>query len=508
MKCIKKFLSTILLTALFTPSLLATPLSPEHYIPMRPYAESLGYKVIWKKGEITLQNTASSTITLNLQNNSNVIVIKNDIAYVDKDWLLSKLDVDTSTTDYSALATEVIKNLLKGDFQIVFNQMSPSIKAQMTADSLAQSWNSIPLMFGKILTFEVVKTTPINSLIEVEVRLQCENTPVKASIIFDTNNEIASLQITAYPKELSKPAGMIEQSMVVQTGNYKLPATLTLPNATGNFPVVVLVHGSGPNDRDENIYGTKVFRDIAYGLAEQGIATLRYDKRTYTYMQEVALNPSAFDYEEEVIDDALSAIELVKTVPQIDTKQIYVLGHSLGAMSVPMISTKDSGVKGYIMVAGPARNLIDVVLEQLDYLSTVQGLNDIQKAAYMAQMSAQADIVRTLTEDSTVPELNFIGINNRVWADLNAYDQIATAKEMTEPLFIIQGGRDYQVTMEDFNLWKSNLDGKSNVSFKDYPDLNHLLVEGTGKSTPNEYYTPQLISSKITADISQWIKSQ
>ena len=160
------------------------------------------------------------------------------------------------------------------------------------------------------------------------------------------------------------------------------------------------------------------------------------------------------------------------------------------------------------MVAGPARSLIDVVLEQLDYLSTVQGLSSTDKAAYMAQMNAGADIVRTLTKDSTIPELNFIGINNRVWADLNAYDQVTTAKEMTEPLFIIQGGRDYQVTMEDFNLWKASLGNHSNVTFKDYPELNHLLVEGTGKSTPNEYYIPQEISKNVVSDIGNWIKSQ
>ena len=508
MNYINKFLSTLLLTSLLTPSILASTTSNKQYISLRTLAESEGYKVIWSKELITLQNSNSPTITLDLKTPSNNIMLKNNTTYVDKEWLLSKLSSKDSTIDYSNLGKNVVQNLLQGKFQEVFDQMSATTQTQINATVLAQGWNSTMPIYGKATSFDVVKITPNNNLTEVEISLQCERTPVKISIVFDANQQIAGLQLSSYPKEIAKPIGMVEQSLVVQTGEYKLPAILTLPNAIGNFPVVVLVHGSGANDKDENISGTKVFRDIAYHLAEQGIATLRYDKRTYTYMQEVALNPSAFDYEEEVIDDALSAINLVKTLPQVNKDEVYVLGHSLGAMSVPMISTKDSGVKGYIMVAGPARNLIDVVLEQVDYLATLQGLNPIQKTAYMAQTNATANVVRTLKEDSVTPELNFMGINNRVWTDLNSYNQVATAKEMTEPLFIIQGGRDYQVTMEDFNLWKTYLSGHSNVTFKDYPNLNHLLVEGTKKSTPNEYYIPHEISKEVTIDIGNWIKKQ
>ena len=508
MNYINKFLSALLLTTLLTPSILATTTSSKQYIPLRTFAESKGYKVTWSKEKIALQNSISPTITLDLKKPSDDIMIKNNITYVDKEWLLSKLFSKDSTIDYSNLGKNVVQNLLQRKFQEVFDQMSATTQTQINATVLAQGWNSTIPIYGKVTGFDVVKVTPNNNLTEVEISLQCEHTPVKISIVFDANQQIAGLLLSPYPKEIAKPVGMVEQSLVVQTGEYKLPAILTLPNATGNFPIVVLVHGSGANDKDENISGTMVFRDIAYHLAEQGIATLRYDKRTYTYMQEVALSPSAFDYEEEVIDDALSAINLAKTLPQINKDEVYVLGHSLGAMSVPMISVKDSGVKGYIMIAGPARNLIDVVLEQVDYLTTVQGLNAIQKAAYMAQTNATANVIRTLKEDSATPELNFMGINNHFWADLNVYDQVATAKEMIEPLFIIQGGRDYQVTMEDFNLWKTYLSGCSNVSFKDYPNLNHLLVEGTGKSTPNEYYIPHEISKEVTSDIGNWIKKQ
>lgn len=509
MKYINKFLAILLLTALLTPNLLATTSSNKQYIPLRTFTESEGYKVTWSKEIITLQKSTSSTITLDLKNTSEVIIIKNNITYIDKEWLLSKLSSKRSTIDYSTLGENVVQNLLQGKFQAIIDQMSATTQAQINATALAQGWNSSMPIYGKVTSFDVVKVTPNNNLMEVEIRLQCECTPIKVSIIFDANQQITSLLLSPYPKEITKPTGMIEKSLVVQTGDYKLPAILTLPNATGNnFPIVVLIHGSGPNDKDESLNGTKVFRDIAYHLAEQGIATLRYDKRTYTYMQEVALNPSAFDYDEEVIDDALSAINLAKTLPQVDKDEVYVLGHSLGAMSVPMISTKDSGVKGYIMVAGPARNLIDVVLEQVDYLATLQGLNPIEKTAYMAQTNTTADVVRTLKENSTTPELNFMGINNRFWADLNTYDQVATAKKMTEPLLIIQGGRDYQVTMEDFNLWKTYLSGHSNVTFKDYPNLNHLLVEGIGKSTPNEYYIPHEINKEVTIDIGNWIKKQ
>ena len=92
-----------------------------------------------------------------------------------------------------------------------------------------------------------------------------------------------------------------------------------------------------------------------------------------------------------------------------------------------------------------------------------------------------------------------------MWADLNAYHQTETAKTMKAPVFIVQGGRDYQVSMKDFEGWKEALKGKNNVTFKDYPNVNHLFVEGEGKSTPNEYLKAGHVSQMFISDLGKWI---
>ncbi len=187
MNYINKFLSTLLLTSLLTPSILASTTSNKQYISLRTLAESEGYKVIWSKELITLQNSNSPTITLDLKTPSNNIMLKNNTTYVDKEWLLSKLSSKDSTIDYSNLGKNVVQNLLQGKFQEVFDQMSATTQTQINATVLAQGWNSIMPIYGKATSFDVVKITPNNNLTEVEISLQCERTPVKISIVFDAN---------------------------------------------------------------------------------------------------------------------------------------------------------------------------------------------------------------------------------------------------------------------------------------------------------------------------------
>ena len=150
-----------------------------------------------------------------------------------------------------------------------------------------------------------------------------------------------------------------------------MPGTLTVPNGKGPFPAIVLVHGSGPNDRDESIGANKPFRDLAYGLATHGIAVLRYDKRTHVHPEQFA--NIVFTVKEETIDDALSAVALLRTTAHIDPTRICVLGHSLGGMLIPRIGLADNRVAGLIVLAGATMPLGDTMLRQVRYLAEAQG---------------------------------------------------------------------------------------------------------------------------------------
>ena len=118
----------------------------------------------------------------------------------------------------------------------------------------------------------------------------------------------------------------------------------SLPNGVENAPVAILVHGSGPQDRDESFGPNRPFRDLAAGLATKGIAVLRYDKRTKRYPESFAdlKNPTV---KEETVDDVSSAIEYLKYRPEIDGRRITVIGHSLGGMLAPGSPRQSRGLE-------------------------------------------------------------------------------------------------------------------------------------------------------------------
>ena len=244
----------------------------------------------------------------------------------------SRLDILKERTkqiqgkDMTNRGMEVIEKLIDGKYAELIKNMNEEMKAVLNGATLAQSFKSAEQLYGAFKSYEFEEELKVGDLTQYNIRIVYEKSDVKAIVVFDQQGKISGLQLTPYVKERSKPKDSVEKEIVVQTGDYKLPAILMLPKEKGSFPIVVLVHGSGPNDRDETVLGVKVFRDIAYELAEQGIATLRYDKRTYVYADKVKENPSLFDYNEEVIDDAISAIELAKTLPEVNKGGVRLFG--------------------------------------------------------------------------------------------------------------------------------------------------------------------------------------
>jgi dipeptidyl aminopeptidase/acylaminoacyl peptidase len=122
---------------------------------------------------------------------------------------------------------------------------------------------------------------------------------------------------------------MAESSFELISGKYKLPAVLTLPKAGKKVPVVILVHGSGPNDRDESIGPNKPFRELAHELALRGVAVVRYDKRTLVYPSSWESVAGKGTFMDETVEDALAAIDWVRGHASVDSTKVYILGHSL-----------------------------------------------------------------------------------------------------------------------------------------------------------------------------------
>jgi len=305
---------------------------------------------------------------------------------------------------------------------------------------------------------------------------------------------------------LIQPVGAFQERQVtVGSGEWALPGTLMLPDGAGPFPVVVLVHGSGPHDRDETIGPNKPFRDLAWGLASQQVATLRYEKRTKAYAKKIASILTTFTANDETVDDAVAAVAFLRRVPEIQATQIYVLGHSFGGMMIPRIGRRDPHIAGCIIFAGNTRALDQMLLAQMSYLFSLDGTVTPAEQAQLDQANTEVAKIRDPNLSPNTPP-PILGAGARYWLDLRSYRPHEEAKALAQPLLIVQGGRDYQVTSEDFHQWQSALSPRQDVTFKLYPSLNHLFMEGEGKSTPAEYAVAGHMASSVIKDMANWIK--
>ncbi len=378
---------------------------------------------------------------------------------------------------------------------------------------LKEVWETLLAQAGRLQKIGEPHVSKRGAHETVIIPLVFEHAPLDAHLTFDAEARIAGLHFLApeAPYALpayADPARFVEREVVVNPGPWALPGTLTLPKGAPRVPAVVLVHGSGPNDRDETIGANKPFRDLAAGLASKGIAVLRYEKRTRVHGGKLAIATS-FTVDEETVDDALSAVALLRGTSEIDDTKIFVAGHSLGGQLAPRIGKRDPRIAGLVLLAGNTRPLGPVMVEQLTYIFGLEGGPTPAQTAKLHAIEAawqRIEAIRSGAATAT-PGESLLGAPPSYWNDLNAYDGPAVAKALPQRMFVMQGGRDYQVTEPDFDAWRTALAGRTNVILKLYPKLNHALAAaaGQGKGTPADYREPTHVDAELVADLAAWM---
>jgi dienelactone hydrolase len=389
-------------------------------------------------------------------------------------------------------AKRIFELLRNEQFDAVVREFDGQMTTGLPAPQLQQVWATLSQQVGRftsILDEQVAMPAP--GVTAVVLGCQFERAALNVIVSFDVERRINGLRLVPRPAPTpaapapAPPQGsnrFTEDAVTVGSGDWALPGMLTLP-AGRALAAVVLVHGSGPGDRDETIGANAPFRDIAWGLANRGIAVLRYEKRTRQYAIRMS-GMTHFTVREEAIDDALLAVKLLRARQEIDPARVFVLGHSLGGTLAPRIGADDQALAGIVILAGATRPLQDVMREQLMYLSSrAQGTINVEQALRTLQKAA--------------PE--------SYWADLDAYNPAQVAASLQTPMLILQGERDYQVTHEDFDGWRHALAGRATVTLKSYPALNHLFMTGEGKSAPEEYERPGHVADVVLDDIAAWI---
>ncbi len=382
-------------------------------------------------------------------------------------------------------------------------------QAKVSPDNLKQLWTNIKTNLDDIVTLEAVQSKIQGQFYVVLVEGKFKNGSQNFSLIFNKAEKMVGLFMPPKPVTYINPAYAdttlyTEKMLYLKSGTHQLAAIATVPKNITNFPVVVLVHGSGPSDMDETVGVNKPFKDIALGLAAKGVASLRYVKRTLIYANEFN---KVFTVKEEVLDDAIAAIALAKTIANADTKSIYVLGHSLGGMLAPRIATLAPELKGIIMAAAPARKLTDIIIDQNKYMFALA--KDTTKAGQQMLKDALSQVEQSRISNlgNIKPDSVVVGLPAAYWVDLNQYDQVATAKKIKQRILVMQGGNDFQVSDIDYKLWESALAENKMVHFAFYPTLNHLLSSQTEKGSAQQYQQPANVAEQLIIDMVDWINA-
>ena len=401
---------------------------------------------------------------------------------------------------------ELLNLLHKQQFEMIHEAfLEEELQEELTVKKLALSWNKLASEGMSDILEPKLKVTASN----VFYLRGFSTEEKKYDLTFTLNEErkLTTFRISPFQKVETWEAPNYVAAERFKTEDLKigdeqaLLAEVTLPLKTKDFPLVVMVHGSGPNDMNESLGPNKLFKDLAYGFASRGIASIRYNKRTFDWPNSILDDYAKANFRDVVDHDARNAIQIAA---EYTSGPIILLGHSLGGYLAPRIA-EGMDLAAVIVMAGNSSPLEEVIMPQFEYLYK----NDTSGAVNEFLLNMIKTQVKNLKEgnfdSTTIAPILPLGLPAGFWLDLKKYDPVKTAKKQKTPYLIVSGERDYQVPPKETKAWESALNHpQSNV--KIYPKLNHMFFAGEGLCLPAEYETKAPVNKQVVDDLIKWIK--
>ncbi len=416
------------------------------------------------------------------------------------------------TTNRCKFETEQIIGLFnQKEFQKISNKVAPMYSAYYSAITLEKDWAELIGTYGAYKSHRIVNlNTNAAGYFSSSAEITFAYLPFVLSLSFDSSWQVMSIAFSQSHKMYVAPSYVNvelfnESNFKVKNDLYELNASLCLPITEGKTPLVIFIGESGPTDKDGSYDINMPYKDLAWGLSSKGIATFRMDKRAVSHGIQMMFqrnNYESFTCREDYLDDLYKAIDTLLQIPSIDANSIYIIGHGQGGMLIPLICKEKPFVKGGVFLGVNHKRVQEMMIDQYHYLTKV---TPAKKAEFDLQIRranfSMSKKLNPLTEHKYMP----FEVQATYWVWLNHYPHVKLSKKMKKPLLILQGQRDYQVSNENFELWKNSLKNRKNVGFKTYPLLNHLFEEGAGESTYSEYFTKKNMPEYVINDIHDWL---
>jgi dienelactone hydrolase len=416
-----------------------------------------------------------------------------------------------------ATGVTVVDLAQAGRFAEMREMFAPPLRELVTVESLRAAWMGAVGVYGAVTSTGAPVSDPAAPTgVLVKVPVTFEHGQVTVVVAVSDAGWVAGVQLapadaaqTSAPWEpppYADPRTFDEQEVLVGDGPLAVPGTLSLPRDAGPGPAVVLLAGSGPQDRDETIGRNKPFKDLAWGLASRGVAVLRFDKVTYTHGRSVATD-TGFTVVDEYLHHAVAAAHLLRRHPAVDATRVFVLGHSMGGTVAPRVAAAEPSIAGLVILAGGAQPLHWAVVRQFRHLASLDAATAAAYGPVIDTVTKQAKTVDSAELSPATPtsELPF-GVPAAYWLDLRDHDPATVAAGLAKPMLILQGGRDYQATVpDDLARWRAALADHPDVTVRVYDADNHLFFPGTGPSGPTEYEPAQHLDPTVITDIGTWL---
>ena len=399
-------------------------------------------------------------------------------------------------------------NIQRGKLDSSYFYLSAEVKQVLQAKQFNRIWKKTQSKFGKMTGFEFFNEERKDNLKIYKYNLFYKKDTIGISLTVFEEKEIKGFFLS--PKNerveyllpnycLQSRFQEIKDSILLN--EIYVPIILTIPNAPFST-LCIFIPGSGAQDIDATVGPNKIFRDISVGMSSNSIATLRFAKTNVTNNKDKNL----ITIEDEYLIITAKILEYIATNTLLKEKHIYIVGHSLGGRIAPNIAGQNKQTKGIILLAANSRPLDSLLIDQLKYISMIHE-NSTQDQIDIVVVEKKMKYLRdSLTTESNRDQLPF-NIPASYWISLNHINPIKMIDSLNLPTLILQGERDYQVTMVDFKLFQQLLRNNKNVSFHSYPALNHLFLEGTEKSMPSEYLKFSNVPHYLILDITNWINS-
>ena len=292
-----------------------------------------------------------------------------------------------------------------------------------------------------------------------------------------------------------------ESEVSVGQAPWELQGVLTIPLGAGPFPAAVLL---GFGDRDGTGAATKLNRDLAWGLATRGVATVRFDQRTHAYALATARQPD-LTIDEELVDDALAAIELLRRTPRIDPARIHVMGGSHGGFAAPRVAQRDPTIAGLIIANSPSGKLSDFIWRHMRHKVRLDGNVTENEKRYVGVTDAQAAALGAWLSGREAP-LD-ISVHRGFYGHLGTYSPETVARDLPIPIFILAVEWDHIVPSEDAETWIELLRGRRDVAFRLYRGHNHALIDVSNLAGSDRLRGGHM-SRSVVVDIAAWIRGE